>query len=462
MKRLPKHPLFKYVNRFANNNRGNIVGIAAFAMAALTGIAGGAVDAATYMNVNSQFQASIDNAIMAAVPVYQTRNIDEVAREFFYANFPEKYHDNIDLNAINIIELPDVAGWEISVEAKIKTNFAKYIGVDEFYIQHKARVEWDISKRVEDIFTLDTSASMCMQVVRDNFEDHAYKMSYVPDYSCKKLNAMKDGVKYVIENGFPILENTQAPVFYAGFIPFNHKVKLPNLEKIPEPLAKTERNAGYPDYYTVFDDAEPLSEIIPLTAITSENDKAFLKSKITNIQQSPMGLGWTRSNIAALTAGMMFDPTYNDSFKHQSPPVEFDVNGEDVDKVLIMMTDGANIGCCYAAHPEGNFENQYLYLYELDNMHLIDGKDEVRYKQWHEKYHLPYKGICNQLKDAGVTIYSIVFDVDDRDPGGQAIKDAYKRCAQTDKHYFDATDEVQLDKAYKTIAQSFMSIRLTY
>ena len=157
----------------------------------------------------------------------------------------------------------------------------------------------------------------------------------------------------------------------------------------------------------------------------------------------------------------MLDPQYYSAFGGAKPS---EMTDKKTDKVVVMMTDGANIGCCFAAHPEGNYDNQYLYLYEADNGHLM-GLDNmsVDVKKWAKKYNIPDKSLCKQMKDAGITIYSVIYDVNDNDPGGKAIKDAYKFCASDpQQYYFDVKNEDELKLAYKTIAQSLLRIRLTY
>ena len=166
--------LKKKICSFINNIRGSILVMSAFVIGGLVSVTAGAIDAATYVNINNRFQSALDNALVSAVPVAQTQDIDKVTREFFFANFPEKYHDSIDLTSIDVIEDPENMGWTVHVDAKVKTNFAQHIGIDDFDISHTVKVQWDISRRVETIFTLDTSASMCMDIKRDEQEDGTF------------------------------------------------------------------------------------------------------------------------------------------------------------------------------------------------------------------------------------------------------------------------------------------------
>jgi hypothetical protein len=125
-----------------------------------------------------------------------------------------------------------------------------------------------------------------------------------------------------------------------------------------------------------------------------------------------------------------------------------------------MMTDGVNMGCCYATYPEGNYDNQYLYMYEVDNAHLTGIAKAPKMKKHQTQYGIPTEGLCDFLKKNDVTVYSIVFDVDDRDAGGKEIKEIYKSCASNNQFFFDVSSNDDLILAYKTIAQSFVKLRI--
>lgn len=451
------------IKNFIHNKNGGILILGAASLVMLTTLVGGAVDYSRYMNVNSKFKNAVDNALLSAAPVARSQNMTEVTKKFFYANFPKEYMESLVLTDIKVVENKQEMSWTVNVDANVKTTFSKFLGFDNFHIHHKAKIEWDISRRVEAIFTLDTSASMCMTVDHSKKEDSSYIIKYTPDYTCKKLNALKESMNYVIDNGFASIQGIDGPAFHAGIIPFNHKIKLPNQKSIPVPLLYSEQNitGGDANYFNDFTDAEPLSTVIPLMPISSDADKTKMKNLVNGIVQSPTGLGWTRSNIATLTAALMLDPQYYSAFGGAEPSAMTD---KKTDKIVVMMTDGANIGCCFAAHPEGNYDNQYLYLYEADNAHLM-GLNNMSpdVKKWAKKYNIPDQSLCKQMKDAGITIYSVIYDVNDNDPGGKAIKDAYKSCASNpEQYYFDVKSEAELKLAYKTIAQSLLRIRLTY
>lgn len=450
----------KTIKRFFRSEAGSMAAMGAAALIMLIICAGSVIDIARFVNVKSKFKNAIDSALLSAVAVSRSQDIDEVAEKFFYANFPPEYLQTTELSAIDVVPDPATLSWTITATGRVKTMFAAMVGFTNIEVSHKAKIAWDVNKHMEIVFTLDSSSSMCTDTVRSPEEDDVYIVEYRPDYTCGKLNAMKEAMRYMIDNGLVEVDGVGGPVFNVGIVPFNHKVRLPNPDAAPAELTQSEAtlDRGDADYFKDLDDAEPLSAMVPLLELTP-GSRAQLHQAINDISQSPLGLGWTRSNVAVLTSALLLDSRHNGAFGGAGAAP---FNPDATDKIVIMMTDGANVGCCYAAHPEGNFGNQYLYLYEPDNAHLTGLDKQPRMHEWAGKYGIANAGLCDTMKEAGIVIYSVVLDVDDRDAGGAAIKDVYKDCASNDQFFFDIQNEEDLVLAYKTISQSLLRLRITY
>lgn len=464
-------------NMIFKDVRGSFLILAAGALAMLVILAGAAIDISRYVTVQSKFKNAIDSALLSSVSVHQTheQEIDRVARKFFEANFPPEYMETFDLTGLTVQTNPADFTWTMEATGQMKTVFANFLGFKDVTIHHTSKVKWDIDQRVDVVFTFDTSASMCTKTRRvQRADSDQYAIEYEPDGKCAKLESAKQSLDYVIDNSFPSVNGAQ-PNVYMGIVPFNHKVKFPDTNKIPPEMAAVEarnpiggdfgNNITYTmesageGYYTNFSDAEPLSEVTPLVRVNGDAAKKKLKDRIGAVTQGPHGLGWTRNNIGTFTAALMLDPDYSQYFSGGEKPGAF---GNNIDKVVVMMTDGANIGCCWFSHPYGTFDNQYMYLYEADNAHLMGLDPASHAAQWREQYNIPDKGLCDRMKEKGITIYSIIFDVDDNDPGGKEIKNVFKKCASNDEFFFDVTDGDQLKMAYKTISQSFLKLRIVY
>ncbi len=456
------------MKRFGRDQRGSIILMAAGGIAMLTVLVGVAVDTARYVNLNSKFKNAADAALLAAISVSldDDRDLNDVATRFFEANFPTANKGELTVNNIVITkdENPNNLEWTATVDAEIKLLFGQLVGVDTMRVSHKVKVAWDIRQRIEAVFTLDTSASMCMKVGRSpRGDDKGVNILSFEPYpgadsdpsKCVKLQKMKTAMNYVLDKGIAAVNlKGGGALFNVGIVPYNHKINFTG-STIPEPLAAY----APPGYFNNLDDARPLSPMIPLMAVNNANDKERLDNLVNNITQKSTGLGWTRSNIAVWTAALMLDPAYAADFVGEKPTALQDTK---TDKIVVMMTDGSNVSCCYAAYPEGNFDNQYLYTYEPDNAHLV-GIDKVpSMSKWQQTYNIPTKGLCQQMKDQGIKIYSVVLDVQDGDPGGKEIKDVYKTCATSPQYYFDVRDTDELELAYKAIANSLLRLRISY
>jgi Flp pilus assembly protein TadG len=447
------------MKKLLRNEKGSVIVLAAAGLAVLVTISAVAIDYANYTNVNTKFSAAADNALLSAAASARTQSPADVAKNFFRANFMDEMGSSFELKQLSVSSDPNGLSWNIDAAGSYEPLFGGVIGMDRIELSHSARVVWDTSKLIEVVFAVDTSSSMCMDVKRSRSSSGTFVMEYQPDASCKKLNAMKESLRYVVQHAFAPLEVEGGPLFKIGIVPFNHKVRLPNLGNIPLPLAQIETThaKGSPAYYTNLEDAEPLAPVVPLTGIHTNGEITSLVGKIDAISQSPLGLGWTRSNIGLLTSALMLDPDYNNSFGGLRPER---IGSNDIEKVVVLMTDGANIGCCFAAHPEGNFDNQYLYLYEVDNAHMSGMSNHPNLTRWQTQYGIQNEGVCDQMKQAGITIYSVVFDVDDRDPGGAEIKETLRRCSSNKQFFFDVKNSKELKLAYETIAQSFIRLRV--
>ena len=458
------------MKRFGRDQRGSIILMAAGGIAMLTVLVGVAVDTARYVNLNSKFKNAADAALLAAISVSldDDRDLNDVAARFFEANFPTANRGELTVNKIKIEKDTDPANleWTATVDAEIKLLFGQLVGVDTMRVSHEAKVAWDIRQRIEAVFTLDTSASMCMEVGRSPREDdkgvnilsfEPYEGADTNPNNCKKLQKMKTAMNYVLDKGIAAVNlKGGGALFNVGIVPYNHKINFTG-STIPEPLAAY----APPGYFNNLDDARPLSPMIPLMAVNNANDKERLDNLVNNITQTSTGLGWTRSNIAVWTAALMLDPDYAADFGVvNNPPAP--LGDTKTDKIVVMMTDGSNVSCCYAAYPEDDFTNQYLYTYNPDNAHLVGIAAYPELKEWQQAYNIPTEGLCQQMKEQGIKIYSVVLDVQDGDPGGKEIKNVYKTCATSPQYYFDVKDPDELELAYKAIANSLLRLRISY
>lgn len=178
----------------------------------------------------------------------------------------------------------------------------------------------------------------------------------------------------------------------------------------------------------------PDAEVIPLTA-----DSKPLLDSITNFKAN----GYTAGAIAIQWTYYMLSPGWRSAIKTAglgNGPA--DHNAKKVSKVAILMTDG-QFNTAFAG-VEGSYNNQ--------------GKTSRTNAE----------SLCTAMKDDGIEIYTIGFDLDNKDMSAterNQAKGVLKNCASKDvsaiKHYYEASTGDELDAAFQAIIANTERLALT-
>lgn len=472
---------FMYLRCFGKqvraNESGSVIAMVALGIGVLIGATALAVEMGNYSREKSRFVNAVDQAVLAVAS--NAASVDDpanYAREFLEANLPES--GKLKSVKISVIPNADKTKWQVKASAALDTAVAKMVGVSSLELNHKAQAEWDDSVMTEVVALVDVSGTMCAKFQRDG-EDGAIK--FVTDRNCTKLHKMEEALRKIIDHGVAgVPEN---PVFKVGVVPFTYQVKLPgrNGEKVARVapfLLKAELDAarayrsddprtGDPSYFTSFTDSEnngpPLPTTYGLKTIRNEADKQdFLKhidQIVTPGNREFNRFAWKRSTLGTQMAALMLDPRYTELFGGERPAA---FGAPKTRKVAILMTDSVNLGCCFTNWPENNYTGNYIYSYSSDHKRLVGGDGKP--------------GICQQMKDAGVEIFTVLLDVKamDANARGGEIINAFEQCASKPEEVPDygkwsehalrieLNDQQSLDDAYQVIARSLLNLRLTY
>jgi len=100
------------------------------------------------------------------------------------------------------------------------------------------------------------------------------------------------------------------------------------------------------------------------------------------------------------------------------------------DKVMILMTDGANTKSKNGDWHEGG---------SVTNANKVT------------------RNLCNNIKSSDIKIYTIAYDITDI-----TTKNLIRNCASKSSMYFDASNSAQLTEAFDTIGSSLIKLRLTH
>jgi Flp pilus assembly protein TadG len=437
------------LSALASNARGNIIILMAISMPVFLGVAGLAIDVNRFFKLASHVQFAADQAAVAAAAVDGTDR-KAVAIRFFNASLSPDISSQLQLTSLNVNEdFPPGGPLSVSVEARVaaSTQFGSFVGLDSIDITRGSVAARQVDN-VEVAVTIASSGTMCSTKSRVNNPSSLVKgdtlLELRPDPACTNFEAQRAGVNEFVD----LLESNETVAdLKVGLIPFNHKVRMPNLGSIPPTLSANE-----PGFFNTLDGAMPLSPVLPLTS-----DLNVVRNAIADLRQTPEGRAWGRTDLSTHVAGLMLDPNSNGFFGGDLPQNFGDPN---VRKVVILMTDGANIGCCFTNHTEGNFSQQYVYYYQPYNDQQLQ--------------------VCDALKNEGVEIYSILFNVNETDPGGIQINNVFARCASgvyseetvgsnpnanlkcsEKQNCYNVPDHEALREVYRQIAQTFYQPRLT-
>lgn len=416
---------------FLQSESASILMIAAIAIPVLLAAAGLAVDLNRRAQTSGVLQSAVDQAAIAATAV-DGQNRDTVVRNFMEAALPDDLRQNVNISVAE--DFPPGGPLSVTVTATVQMNnmFGGFVGMDTTSITRTSQVERAV-ENVEAVLALANSGTMC------SHKSHAMNangtvIQLSPDPTCKHYNDMKLGVM----NFLDIMENNQTITdFKVGFVPFNHKVRMPNLGNIPPSLSAGEE----PGFFSDTSDMNSLGSVMPLT-----DNIAAARSILQGYNNTVNDWAWSRTDLPSHVAGLMLDPASHRFFGGGLRPEP--IGSPNTTKLLVLMTDGSNLGCCFTNWPIGNFSNQFVYFYE--------------------PYNIAQRDICTRLKANGVRIFTILFGVSNLDPGGVQINEVFAECASgpwdnpggparcNNKQFcYDVTETEDLVRAYREIAETF-------
>ncbi|MGE3930944.1 MAG: ubiquitin-activating E1 FCCH domain-containing protein [Hyphomonadaceae bacterium] len=179
----------------------------------------------------------------------------------------------------------------------------------------------------------------------------------------------------------------------------------------------------------------PAASILPLTSNQTE-----LTNRINGFQAA----GSTAGQIGMAWGWYMLSPNFGSMFAGEGRPAPY--GQRDVMKIAVLMTDGAfNTTYCSdvisrdAGSGSGNASDHINC-----NATNGDGFDQA-------------EQLCTAMKNAGVTVYTIGFDVGN-DPD---VTRVMRNCASSTAQAYSASNGAQLRAAFRSIALSITQLRLS-
>lgn len=487
------------IGEFRRNRQGNVAIIFAVALMPIMAAAGIGVDLSRAYLVKAHLTQALDAAGLAVAgsPGASEEYLETLAQDFFNANYPTtaigvpgELHLNLGDNVVTL-----------SATATLPTSLLGIFGVDEMDVGSEIEVTRE-NKALEIVMVLDNTGSMGSSGKLDAMKEAATSLVNIlfgdnPDLDKIHIGLVPFAAGVNVGTDFPTsaLDMTGASSIHKENFKFSTQPTVDNLWDLydeiddrswsgcvqtrPEPLdeldtppvsgdslwvpwfAPDERSSGYYNNYLSDADSsqgngkeqKDLSKYMsshlgstsrgpnygctmrPLTPLT--NDKDLLLSDINAMNASgvthiPVGLAW--------------------GWRVISPEEPFsegrEYNDLDVDKAVILLTDGSNVLGTASNHNRSRYTAYgYVRRGRLGTTDSGAAEDRLDPKT---------ADICENIKDEGVRLYTITFKVSNTET--QALMEG---CATSPALYFDSPSNEELQTVFQAIARDLSNLRLS-
>jgi Flp pilus assembly protein TadG len=396
------------LRRFRTSERGNVMLTFALATIPMIGFVGAAVDYSQANSAKAAMQAAVDStALMLSkdAQTLTTAQLNQKAVDIFKALFTRPQVTGVTVTPT--LANPTSGSFKLVVAAtgKVPTSFTKLIGHTNLNVDVSSQVEWGM-KRLELALALDNTGSMAWSSKMVELKKAVLSLLD----TLQKAAKQPDDVKVAIIPFDTTVRVDQTGTTAAPWVAFDNRQEkntwigcIEDRDQPHDTLDTTPTTAA--TYYpaTACSNNGALVKMLPLT-----ND--WTKLKLTVSQMNPngntnvtIGLVWAWH---ALTAGL--------------PLTEASVPKPDLDKVIILLTDGTNT------------RNRWT-----SSATAID---------------LRTKAACDNIKKANIKLYTIrVID-------GNAT--LLQSCATKPTMYYNVQQASQLNSVFAAIAQNLANLRI--
>lgn len=413
--------LKRTLQRFSADQRGNVAII--FGLAVLPLFLGGgmAVDYGRAVVTKNHMQAAADAAALAAASMKDANEQQriEMARSVFKTNF--KAPRGVRIEPMSVEFVGD--GIRVTQTAKVETLLMKLAGLEQMPLKTTTEVNLPRARKAEIALVLDYSGSMSQTL---NGE--------------QKYITMRDAAKNLVSD---IAAKADDGTIKVGLVPFSHHVytSLPGEHVIGGAPGTTWTGCTY--------DRKAPHNTSQYTPEASDNDSKWGNTHSIN-KFDKYGCGGYVANslyVQPLT-------TNTDSIQTQLD----DMTPYAWTNIALGMAFGWHMLSPNAPYTEGASYNDEETLKAI--VLLTDG-EQTAYswgKNGHQSQRNGEKNLeemCRNIKDLNddpdkptFIIMTVAFDLDDADTVNRL-----RRCASSEKYFYEAEDNAQLSAAFNDIKQ---------
>lgn len=395
--------------RFLHDARANLAPTFALAMIPLFGFVGAAVDYSRANSARTSMQAALDSAALMLSKEAQgltSEQLSTKAQDYF--NGLTAGSDLKSAVVTPVFSSPQAGSFKLvlSGTSKIAAEFYHMVGQPEIILSASTEVRWGF-KRLEVALALDNTGSMSSSGKLTQLKIAVHNLLTTLQNAAKKPGDVKVAI---IPFDTKVKVGTQAKDEYwidytvRNIAKENWTGCVQDRDQPNDTLDTAPANGTKSTYYPAVSSCGTLAQIQPLT-----EDWAALSSRVDAMEANgntnvTIGLVWAWH---ALTANL--------------PMAEASSPQPDLDKVIILLTDGENT------------QNRWT-----TNTNSIN---------------LRTSAACTAIKAANIKLYTVrVID-------GNAT--LLKNCATNPSMYYNVTQATQLNSVFSAIAQNLASLRLS-
>ena len=412
--------------RFLTDRRASIAPMFALAIIPVIGMVGMAVDYSRANSVKAAMQAALDSTALMLSKEASTMTqsqMSQKANDYFKAMFNRPEAQGVTVTPT--LSTPAAGSFALKLDgsATVDTTFSRIFGQQQLVVGSSSEVKWGM-KRLELALALDNTGSMAwsgkMNALKTSTKNllttlknaakkpDDVKVAIIPfDTTVNLGTAYKDQPWFDIDsidcNGWAAgtgCNSTNWKQYWEGCVR-DRKYPYDGQDTTPT----NSSNTKFPVY-----DCGTLTNLLPLT-----NDWTALNAKVDQMNPN----GYTNVTIGLVWAWH--------ALTQGTPLTEAAAPAPDLDKVIILLTDGDN------TRAWNNASNN-----EVTSQSAIDARTKL---------------VCANVKAAGIKLYVV------RVIEGNAT--LLKECASNPTMYFDVQQASQLNAVFTTIAQNLANLRLS-
>ena len=422
--------------RYKQNEEGTAIVLLGFTIFVLVGAAGLAFDAGRGYMLNARLSQAVDAAALAggrSLSVGDDGDYKDIIKKYFKANLPDGYMGaDIPEPKIKLLDSGDEI--EVTATATVPTTLMRVLGSKDIQIAARAVVH-RLVKGLEVALVLDNSGSM-----GDNG-----KMADLKSAVNNDLLTILYGDNETIED------------LYVSLVPFTGRTNLKGQADI-HPVDPAPKNANYacldirPSQYAETDAPPKESDFDHFSQGPNAPDEDFdeyknrvcPKAPVTPLVQGKTTIknavtamnpqGCTRYDIGAVWGWRTLSPEWQGVWQNSANNLPLDYGEEDMEKAIIIMTDGRNTPECVEDVP----------TYVVSKADQRKASEEA------------FARICADMKASGIVIYTVTFRLNH-----DKTNALFRNCASGAERYFQPQSGESLKADFVEIANDLSTLRLS-